>query len=147
MYPSWLLRSWIEPTSRPLFFTNSGVTRFTRAPLSIRQVVFTPSIIAVPKFEWSNHRFLGSSFQKAEGVSRGFVNFWPGPDRPWPYPSGGPGLPWPWLPHPGLMTVFSGLLFTWLASMSLWVVQCILPNDGPLYCNWSNVPTNLPHLP
>ena len=111
MYPLWSFRSWIEPTSRPLFFTNSGVTKFTRAPLSIRQVVFIPSIIAVPKFEWSNHWFLGSSFENAEGVSRGFVNFWPGLDRTWPYPSGGARLPWPQLPHPGLTTVFSGLLF------------------------------------
>ena len=95
MCPLWSFRSWIEPTSRPLSFTNSSVTRFTRAPLSIRQVVFTPSIIAVPKFEQLNHWFLGSSFQNVEGVNHGFASFWPGLDWPWPYPSGGVRLPWP----------------------------------------------------
>ena len=62
----------------------------TRAPLSIRQVVFTPSIIAVPKSERSNHRFWGlhSKMQRELIVA---CQFWPGPNQPWPYPSGGPG--------------------------------------------------------
>ena len=105
------------------------------APLSIKQVVFTPSIIAVPKFAQLNHRFLGSLFQNAEGVNCGFVSFWPGLDQPWLYPSEGAGLPWPWLPHPGLTTASYSLLIPLLVSRNPWAVQYTRPNDGPPYRN------------
>ena len=48
MRPAWLLRSWIEPTARPLAFTNSGMTTFMRAPESTRTIVNRLSMIAVP---------------------------------------------------------------------------------------------------
>ena len=88
-HPLCLLKSWIEPTSRPLSCMNSGVTKFTLAPLSIKQVVSTPSKMAVPRLALLSHRFLGSSFQNAEGVNCGPASF-----RPWPYLCGGAGLPW-----------------------------------------------------
>ena len=97
MRPLCPLKSWIKPTSRPLSRTNSGVTKFTLAPLSIKQVVSTPSKMAVPRLALLSHWFLGSSFQNAEGVNCGLASF-----RPWPYPSGGAGLPWSRLPRPGL---------------------------------------------
>ena len=49
MHPLCPLKSWIEPTSRPLSHTNSSVTKLTLAPLSIKQVVSTPSKTAVPR--------------------------------------------------------------------------------------------------
>ena len=102
MRPLCPLKSWIEPTSRPLSRTNSGVTKFTLAPLSIKQVISTPSMTAVPRLALLSHRFLGSSFQNAEGVNRGPASFLPWPYYPWLYPSGGAGLPWSRLPRPGL---------------------------------------------
>ena len=79
----------MEPTSRPRSRMNSRVTKFTRAPLSIKQVVSTPSKITVPKLERLNQRFLASSFQYSEGVNRGPASFSLRPDQPWPYLFGG----------------------------------------------------------
>ena len=100
MHPLWSFRSQIKPTSRPLLFTNSSVTRFMWAPLSIKQVVSTPSIIAVPKFAWLNQRFLGFSFQNTEGVNCGVTSFWHWLYQPWPSPSGGSGSLHPGSPIP-----------------------------------------------
>ena len=93
MCPLCPLKSWIEPTPRPLSRTNSGVTKFTLAPLSIKQVVSTPSKMVVPRLALLSHRFLGSSFQNVEGVNCGPANFQPWPYWPWLYPSGGGWAP------------------------------------------------------
>ena len=125
MHPLCLLKSWIEPTSRPLSPMNSSVTKFTLAPLSIKQVVSTPSKTAVPRLALLSHRFLGSSFQNAEGVNCGPASF-----RPWPYPCGGAGLPWSRLPCPGLMLASYGWPSPLPASKTPSVVLCTQPIDG-----------------
>ena len=93
MRPLCPLKSWIEPTSRPLSHTNSGVTKFTLAPLSMKQVISTPSMTAVPRLALLSHRFLVSSFQNAEGVNCGLASFQPWLYWPWPFPCGGGQAP------------------------------------------------------